>query len=82
MTCKIRSGWNDEMRDPVTIARQCEDAGARVLTLHPRTRTQMYTGSARWDEIAAVVERHDRVGYSPRAKTTTPRSGSVPRRCR
>src|SRR5437016_3499504 len=56
VTCKIRSGWNDEMRDPVAIARRCEDAGVRVLTLHPRTRTQMYTGSARWDEIAAVVD--------------------------
>src|SRR5690242_11126646 len=41
VTCKIRSGWDEEMRDPVTIARRCEDAGARVLTLHPRTRTQM-----------------------------------------
>jgi tRNA-dihydrouridine synthase B len=56
VTCKIRSGWNEEMRDPVTIARRCEDAGARVLTLHPRTRTQMYSGSARWEEIAAVVD--------------------------
>ena len=55
VTCKIRSGWNEEMRDPVTIARRCEDAGVRVLTLHPRTRTQMYTGAARWEEIAAVV---------------------------
>jgi tRNA-dihydrouridine synthase B len=56
VTCKIRSGWNEEMRDPVTIAKRCEDAGVCVLTLHPRTRTQMYTGSARWEEIAAVVD--------------------------
>jgi tRNA-dihydrouridine synthase B len=56
VTCKIRSGWNEEMRDPVTIARRCEDAGARVLALHPRTRTQMYSGAARWEEIAAVVD--------------------------
>ena len=59
VTCKIRSGWNEEMRDPVTIALRCQDAGARVLTLHPRTRTQMYTGSARWEEIAAVVDALD-----------------------
>src|SRR2546421_3379148 len=39
VTCKIRSGWNEEMRDPVTIAKRCEDAGVRVLALHPRTRT-------------------------------------------
>ncbi len=56
VTCKIRSGWNEEMRDPVAIALRCQDAGARVLTLHPRTRTQMYSGSARWEEIAAVVQ--------------------------
>jgi nifR3 family TIM-barrel protein len=56
VTCKIRSGWNEEMRDPVTIALRCQDAGARVLTLHPRTRTQMYSGNARWEEIAAVVD--------------------------
>ena len=45
VTCKIRSGWNEEMRDPVQIALRCQDAGARVLALHPRTRTQMYTGT-------------------------------------
>lgn len=56
VTCKIRSGWNEEMRDAVAIARRCEDAGARVLTLHPRTRTQMYSGFARWEEIAAVAD--------------------------
>ena len=59
VTCKIRSGWNEEMRDPVSIALRCQDAGVRVLTLHPRTRTQMYTGSARWEEIAAVVAALD-----------------------
>src|SRR5258705_1205544 len=56
VTCKIRSGWNEEMRDPVQIALRCQDAGASVIALHPRTRTQMYTGSARWEEIAAVVD--------------------------
>jgi nifR3 family TIM-barrel protein len=56
VTCKIRSGWNEEMRDPVTIALRCQDAGARALALHARTRTQMYTGSARWEEIAAVAQ--------------------------
>jgi tRNA-dihydrouridine synthase B len=55
VTVKIRSGWSEEMRDPVTIALRCQDAGARVLTLHPRTRAQMYSGSARWEEIAAVA---------------------------
>jgi nifR3 family TIM-barrel protein len=56
VTCKIRSGWNEEMRDPVAIALRCQDAGVRAIALHPRTRTQMYSGNARWEEIAAVVD--------------------------
>ena len=59
VTVKIRSGWSEEMRDPVTIGLRCQDAGARALTLHPRTRTQMYTGSARWEEIARVKQALD-----------------------
>jgi nifR3 family TIM-barrel protein len=56
VTVKTRSGWNEEMRDPVAIALRCQDAGARTFTLHARTRTQMYTGHARWEEIAAVAQ--------------------------
>jgi len=56
VTVKIRSGWDESQRDPVTIALRCQDAGARALTLHPRTRTQMYQGAADWDEIAQVVD--------------------------
>lgn len=59
VTCKIRSGWNEELRDPVGIALQCQDAGAQVLAIHPRTRTQMYTGEACWEEIARVVDALD-----------------------
>ncbi|MFL5487058.1 MAG: tRNA dihydrouridine synthase DusB [Gemmatimonadaceae bacterium] len=59
VTVKIRSGWSEETRDPVTIGLRCQDAGARALALHPRTRTQMYSGSARWEEIAAVTAALD-----------------------
>jgi tRNA-dihydrouridine synthase B len=59
VTVKIRSGWSEETRDPVAIALRCQDAGAKALTLHPRTRAQMYSGAARWDEIAAVVAALD-----------------------
>lgn len=59
VTVKIRSGWDDAQRDPVSIALRCQDAGAQALTLHPRTRTQMYQGAADWDEIAAVVDALD-----------------------
>jgi nifR3 family TIM-barrel protein len=55
VTVKIRSGWDETQRDPVDIALRCQEAGAQGLTLHPRTRTQMYQGTANWDEIAAVA---------------------------
>jgi len=56
VTVKIRSGWDETQRDPVEIALRCQEAGAQALTLHPRTRTQMYQGAANWDEIAAVAQ--------------------------
>lgn len=58
-TVKIRSGFDEATRDPVGIARRCRDAGARVITLHPRTREEMYSGRARWADIAAVVDALD-----------------------
>jgi tRNA-dihydrouridine synthase B len=58
-TVKIRSGWSEDTRNPVEIGLRCQDAGAQVLTLHARSRTQMYGGHANWDEIAAVVEALD-----------------------
>ncbi len=54
VTCKIRSGWSEEMRDPVAIGLRCQDAGVKAIALHPRTRTQMFSGFAHWDEIAAL----------------------------
>jgi tRNA-dihydrouridine synthase B len=55
VTVKIRSGWDETQRDPVDIALRCQEAGAQAVTLHPRTRTQMYQGAANWDEIAALA---------------------------
>ena len=54
-TVKIRSGFDEGTRDPVGIALRCQEAGARALCLHPRTRADMYGGEARWSEIRAVV---------------------------
>ena len=59
VTVKTRSGWNDEQRDPVGIALRMQDAGALAFTLHARTRTQMFSGHADWDDIARVVEALD-----------------------
>ena len=59
VTVKIRSGWDEAHRDPVGIALRCQDAGARALTLHARIRTEMFSGTARWGEIADVVRALD-----------------------
>ncbi len=56
VTVKTRSGWSEDTRQPVEIALRMQDAGAKAFTLHARTRTQMFSGKANWDEIARVVE--------------------------
>ena len=56
VTVKIRSGFDEKARDPVGIALRCEQAGARALCIHPRTRADMYSGHARWSEIRDVVQ--------------------------
>jgi len=56
VTAKVRSGFDQSTRDPVTIGLRCQEAGAQALTLHPRTRADMYSGQAQWTEIAAVKE--------------------------
>lgn len=56
VTVKIRSGWDESSRDPVGIALRCQEAGAKFLTLHARSRSQRFGGKADWDEIAKVVE--------------------------
>jgi tRNA-dihydrouridine synthase B len=40
----------------VKIGLKCQEAGVRAIALHPRTRTQMYSGAARWEEIAKLKE--------------------------
>ena len=54
VTAKFRSGWNAEEENAVEFARVLEAAGASALTVHGRTRSQFYRGSADWEVIAAV----------------------------
>lgn len=56
VTVKIRSGWNKEHINAVEVAKICEEAGASAITIHPRTRSQGYEGSADWDIIKKVKE--------------------------
>ncbi len=48
VTVKIRSGWDHEHINAVEVAKICEEAGAQAICVHPRTRSQGYTGKAVW----------------------------------
>ena len=54
VTVKTRLGWDNDSRIIVDLAEQLQDCGIEALTVHGRTRAQMYTGSADWDMIARV----------------------------
>lgn len=56
VTVKTRLGWDDENIIIVDLARRLEDLGVKALTLHARTRCQMFKGKANWDWIARVKE--------------------------
>ena len=59
VTVKMRLGWDDASLNAPEIARIAEGEGARMVTVHGRTRMQFYTGTANWQRIAAVVEAID-----------------------
>lgn len=59
VTVKFRKGWDKGSVNAVEFARMCQDAGAAAVTVHGRTRTQMYSGRADWDIIRAVKENVD-----------------------
>lgn len=56
VTVKMRLGWDDSDRNAARLARLAEAAGARMITVHGRTRCQLYTGRADWAAVRPVVE--------------------------
>ncbi len=54
VTVKTRLGWDHESKIIVELAEQLQDCGIRALTVHGRTRSQLYTGRADWEMIARV----------------------------
>lgn len=56
VTVKTRLGWDHDNRIIVELAEQLQDCGIQALTVHGRTRAQMYTGVADWEMIARVKE--------------------------
>ena len=54
VTLKMRTGWCQQQKNAVQLARQFEAVGVQMLTVHGRTREQGYKGQAEYDTIAAV----------------------------
>ena len=54
VTLKMRTGWSNQHKNALTIARAAESAGVAMVTVHGRTREQGYKGLAEYDTIAAV----------------------------
>jgi tRNA-dihydrouridine synthase B len=54
VTLKIRTGWDRDNKNALTVARLAEDAGISMLTVHGRTRADLYHGEAEYETIAAV----------------------------
>ncbi|MBO7247614.1 MAG: tRNA dihydrouridine synthase DusB [Bacteroidaceae bacterium] len=56
VTVKTRLGWSEENKPIETLAEQLQDCGIKALTIHGRTRAQMYTGQADWTLIGKIKE--------------------------
>ena len=56
VTVKIRSGWDSNNINAVEVAKTIEKAGASAICVHPRTRSQGYSGKADWSVIKAVKD--------------------------
>ena len=56
VTVKIRSGWDKNSINCVEVAKICEEAGASAICIHPRTRSEGYSGHSDWDLIKKVKE--------------------------
>jgi len=54
ITVKTRLGWDDDSIKIVEVAERLQDAGAKAISIHGRTRAQMYKGEANWYPIAEV----------------------------
>ena len=55
VSVKFRLGWDADSINAVEFAKMAESSGAAFVTVHGRTRMQMYSGTADWDKIAEVV---------------------------
>jgi tRNA-dihydrouridine synthase B len=57
VTMKMRLGWNYENLNAPSLAKKAEESGIKMLTIHGRTRCQMYNGNANWELISKTKEQ-------------------------
>lgn len=56
VTVKFRKGWDNDSQNYLEFAKMAQECGAAAVTLHGRTRAQMYAGQADWDAIAQIKQ--------------------------
>ncbi|MBA3812967.1 MAG: tRNA dihydrouridine synthase DusB [Alphaproteobacteria bacterium] len=56
VTLKMRTGWDDQTRNAPSLAKIAEDCGIQMITIHGRTRCQLYNGKSDWSFIRKVTE--------------------------
>ncbi len=57
VSVKMRLGWDDQSLNAPDLARIAEDIGVKMVTVHGRTRCQLYNGEANWNAVRAVKEK-------------------------
>ncbi len=71
VTLKIRTGWDKQNRNAVTVAKMAEDIGVQALAMHGRTRACLYMGEAEYETIA-MVKQAIRIPLIANGDITTP----------
>jgi tRNA-dihydrouridine synthase B len=70
VSIKIRSGWDASSINFLELNKMAEDYGVSMITLHARTRSQMFTGSANWEHIAELKAKSKLFSGRSLMKTT------------
>lgn len=73
VTCKFRLGWGQDTKNFVEFAQLMQEAGASAITVHARTRSQMYAGIATWQELAQLRGEID-IPYFANGDVVSPES--------
>lgn len=71
VTIKIRSGWDNENINAVQLAKRAETAGISAIAVHPRTRTQLYSGHSDW-RIISEIKRNVKIPVIGNGDIKTP----------